>query len=69
MMTMMMMIMIMKCFSSPPGYNLPLEYTKLVADCSRHDDDEDDNQKVWICKPVSQSQGRGIFLFKVFFHP
>lgn len=48
---------------SPHGYNLPLEYTKLVADCSRHGDDEE-NQKVWICKPVGQSQGRGIFLFK-----
>lgn len=49
--------------SSPLGYNLPLEYTKLVADCSRNSDEE--NPKVWICKPVGQSQGRGIFLFKV----
>ncbi|KAL0266855.1 UNVERIFIED_CONTAM: hypothetical protein PYX00_009291 [Menopon gallinae] len=47
---------------SPVGYNLPLEYTKLVADCSRNSDEE--NPKVWICKPVGQSQGRGIFLFK-----
>ncbi|KAK6621095.1 hypothetical protein RUM43_011401 [Polyplax serrata] len=49
---------------SPHGYNLPLEYTKLVADCSRRDDEGNECQKVWICKPVGQSQGRGIFLFK-----
>lgn len=48
---------------SPHGYNLPLEYTKLVADCSRQREDE--SQTIWICKPVGQSQGRGIFLFRV----
>jgi len=47
----------------PHGYNLPLEYTKLVADCSRQREEE--NQRIWICKPVGQSQGRGIFLFRV----
>ncbi|PSN44091.1 hypothetical protein C0J52_11918 [Blattella germanica] len=46
----------------PPGYNLPLEYTKLVAEFSRQGKNEGDS--VWICKPVGQSQGRGIFLFK-----
>ena len=46
---------------SPLGYNLPSEYTKLAADCSRFEKDE----RVWICKPVGQSQGRGIFLFRV----
>lgn len=45
---------------SPPGYNLPSEYTKLAEECSRCEDD-----KVWICKPVGQSQGKGIFLFRV----
>ncbi|CAG5109197.1 Similar to Ttll2: Probable tubulin polyglutamylase TTLL2 (Mus musculus) [Cotesia congregata] len=45
---------------SPVGYNLPSEYTKLAADCSRSEKDE----RVWICKPVGQSQGRGIFLFR-----
>ncbi|XP_043270520.1 probable tubulin polyglutamylase TTLL2 isoform X2 [Venturia canescens] len=45
---------------SPLGYNLPSEYTKLAADCSRFEKDE----RVWICKPVGQSQGRGIFLFR-----
>ncbi|XP_046419628.1 probable tubulin polyglutamylase TTLL2 [Neodiprion fabricii] len=45
---------------SPLGYNLPLEYTKLAADCSRYEKDD----RVWICKPVGQSQGRGIFLFR-----
>lgn len=46
---------------SPVGYNLPSEYTKLAEDCSRYEKDD----RVWICKPVSQSQGRGIFLFRV----
>ncbi|XP_024939169.1 probable tubulin polyglutamylase TTLL2 isoform X2 [Cephus cinctus] len=45
---------------SPLGYNLPSEYTKLAADCSRYEKDD----RVWICKPVGQSQGRGIFLFR-----
>ncbi|XP_047350941.1 probable tubulin polyglutamylase TTLL2 isoform X2 [Vespa velutina] len=45
---------------SPVGYNLPSEYTKLAEDCSRYEKDD----RVWICKPVSQSQGRGIFLFR-----
>nr|XP_003707060.1 PREDICTED: probable tubulin polyglutamylase TTLL2 isoform X1 [Megachile rotundata] len=44
---------------SPPGYNLPSEYTKLAEECSRCEDN-----KVWICKPVGQSQGKGIFLFR-----
>ncbi|XP_058804939.1 probable tubulin polyglutamylase TTLL2 [Phymastichus coffea] len=45
---------------SPPGYNLPSEYTRLAADCSRLEKDE----RTWICKPVGQSQGKGIFLFR-----
>ncbi|XP_018349366.1 PREDICTED: probable tubulin polyglutamylase TTLL2 [Trachymyrmex septentrionalis] len=45
---------------SPVGYNLPSEYTKLAEECSRCEKDD----KVWICKPVGQSQGRGIFLFR-----
>jgi tubulin polyglutamylase TTLL2 len=47
---------------SPLGYNLPLEYTKLVAEFSQ---EKKNGNAVWICKPVGQSQGRGIFLFKV----
>lgn len=52
---------------SPSGFNLPLEYTKLAAECSRtrissgkdHDSVKYENEKpIWICKPVSQSQGR-----------
>lgn len=50
---------------SPDAYNLPLEYTKLVAECSRQVHQESHNSDVWICKPVGQSQGRGISIFKV----
>jgi len=49
------------CFS-PEGYNLPLEYTKLAAEFSQG---KKNKNAVWICKPIGQSQGRGIFLFKV----
>lgn len=64
--------MINHSFFSPHGYNLPLEYTKLAAECSRgrpHSGKEDtkhfEDKPIWICKPVAQSQGRGIFLFRV----
>lgn len=98
---------------SPHCYNIPLEYTKLAAECTRslrnmrmksaasnnnenenenHHQRPDENERitwrtlaltriqerqyyksqryfeeapVWICKPVAQSQGRGIFLFRV----
>lgn len=50
--------------NSPLGYNLPSEYTRLAADCSRLEKDE----RTWICKPVGQSQGKGIFLFRVSGH-
>ncbi|KAJ1522927.1 hypothetical protein ONE63_002066 [Megalurothrips usitatus] len=53
---------------SPHCYNLPQEYTKLIAECSRQAADTPDRgdrgQTVWICKPVGQSQGKGIFLFR-----
>ncbi|XP_014214951.1 probable tubulin polyglutamylase TTLL2 [Copidosoma floridanum] len=45
---------------SPVGYNLPSEYTRLAAEYGRLEKDD----RVWICKPVGQSQGRGIFLFR-----
>ncbi|XP_072766102.1 probable tubulin polyglutamylase TTLL2 [Anoplolepis gracilipes] len=45
---------------SPAGYNLPSEYTKLAEECSRYEKD----YNIWICKPVGQSQGKGIFLFR-----
>jgi tubulin polyglutamylase TTLL2 len=47
---------------SPEAYNLPLEYTKLAAEFSQG---KKNKNAVWICKPIGQSQGRGIFLFKV----
>lgn len=58
---------------SPHGYNLPLEYTKLAAECSRpkSSNGKEESSKyfeekpIWICKPVAQSQGKGIFLFRV----
>ncbi|KAK9719835.1 Tubulin-tyrosine ligase family [Popillia japonica] len=57
---------------SPNGYNLPSEYTKLAAEYAsdrpssgKDHNSYDDDKPVWICKPVSQSQGKGIFLFRV----
>lgn len=54
-------------FSSPPCFHLPFEYAKLVSECSRlrRADDGSGSNVVWIHKPVAQSQGRGIFLFRV----
>lgn len=65
---------------SPHGYNLPLEYTKLAAECSRFKNlsarndvdladfpEDPECNPVWIYKPVAQSQGKGIFLFRVNF--
>lgn len=49
---------------SPPVYNLPLEFNKLVAECSRNRLTGLEDDDVWICKPVGQSQGRGIYLFR-----
>ncbi|XP_032511622.2 probable tubulin polyglutamylase TTLL2 [Danaus plexippus] len=51
---------------SPPCFHLPLEYAKLVSECSRlrRGDDPTSSNVVWIHKPVAQSQGRGIFLFR-----
>ncbi|KAJ2947101.1 hypothetical protein O0L34_g16450 [Tuta absoluta] len=51
---------------SPPCFHLPLEYAKLVSECSRLRRAEDGSgaNVVWIHKPVAQSQGRGIFLFR-----
>ncbi|XP_067000446.2 probable alpha-tubulin polyglutamylase Ttll1 isoform X2 [Anabrus simplex] len=48
---------------SPPGFNLPLEYNKLVAECTRLKQNAE--TCIWICKPAQQSQGKGIFLFQM----
>lgn len=51
---------------SPEGYNLPLEYKKLIAFCkSEEKHGSAGNKEIWICKPVGLSQGRGISLFQV----
>ena len=44
---------------SPTSYILPNEYTKFVAEYSKQE-----KKGEWICKPVDQSRGRGIFLFR-----
>ncbi|XP_068630789.1 probable tubulin polyglutamylase TTLL2 [Battus philenor] len=51
---------------SPPCFHLPLEYAKLVSECSRlrRAEEGSTSNVVWIHKPVAQSQGRGIFLFR-----
>nr|XP_024214205.1 probable tubulin polyglutamylase TTLL2 isoform X2 [Halyomorpha halys] len=50
---------------SPEAFILPLDYSKLVEHCSRIKLQTDSNNNlVWICKPVGQSQGRGISLFR-----
>ncbi|VVD02238.1 unnamed protein product, partial [Leptidea sinapis] len=49
---------------SPPCFHLPLEYAKLVSECSRLRRLDEGTNVVWIHKPVAQSQGRGIFLFR-----
>ncbi|XP_037081148.1 LOW QUALITY PROTEIN: uncharacterized protein LOC119101827 [Pollicipes pollicipes] len=46
---------------SPQTYNLPLDYTKLVAEYTRILEDGD--KATWICKPVGASQGKGITIF------
>ncbi|GJQ67511.1 hypothetical protein Trydic_g8328 [Trypoxylus dichotomus] len=54
---------------SPNGYNLPSEYTKLAAEYSskrplpKSSHSFRVGKPIWICKPVSQSQGKGIFIF------
>lgn len=55
---------------SPDAYNLPLEYTKLAAEHNRSKSSTERSslekeECVWICKPAAQSQGKGIFLFRV----
>lgn len=56
-------------FSRPIGFNLPLEYKKLIAYCKSNNDlqndDNVDKREIWICKPVGLSQGRGISIFQV----
>ncbi|XP_043206466.1 probable tubulin polyglutamylase TTLL2 [Amphibalanus amphitrite] len=46
---------------SPQTYNLPLDYTKLVAEYTRILEEGD--KATWICKPVGASQGKGITIF------
>ncbi|XP_014251153.1 probable tubulin polyglutamylase TTLL2 isoform X1 [Cimex lectularius] len=42
---------------SPEAFILPNDYSKLVETCNKLDD-------IWICKPVGQSQGKGISIFR-----
>ncbi|XP_065208221.1 probable tubulin polyglutamylase TTLL2 [Planococcus citri] len=49
----------------PEGFNLPLEYKKLLAFCKTEEKfNSSGSKEIWICKPVGLSQGRGISLFQ-----
>ena len=50
-------------FFSPDAYILPLDYTKLIEQCSSNMYEKD--KEAWIYKPVGLSQGRGISIFRV----
>lgn len=56
-------------FYRPLSFNLPLEYRKLLAhsksDRGLETNDNFKKRKIWICKPVGLSQGKGISLFEV----
>ncbi|KAK2162703.1 hypothetical protein LSH36_93g04010 [Paralvinella palmiformis] len=47
---------------SPIAFNLPNDYTRFVAEYTKHH--EKKNDVCWICKPADLSRGRGIFIFR-----
>lgn len=50
----------------PRTFSLPNEYTKFVQAYAK--DEEEGCKKLWICKPVDMSRGRGIFIIKELSH-
>lgn len=48
---------------SPLAFNLPNDYTKFLAHCSKLKE-KGRPPPFWICKPADLSRGRGIFIFR-----
>ncbi|XP_010867012.2 probable tubulin polyglutamylase TTLL2 [Esox lucius] len=49
---------------SPNAFILPNDYPRFLAEYTKLSLKNGDRSGYWICKPVDQSRGRGIFVFK-----